>query len=74
MTIPYLPILVMVACAIFFYRAAESEDESTWVWCGLSILISVLAIFWRHWGWPGMIAAQVALFVGVTLFRMLRKK
>lgn len=54
MTIPYLQILVMLAFAIFFYRSADSEDESTWVWCGLSLVISALTMFWLHWGWLGI--------------------
>jgi len=74
MNIPYLQILVVVGFAIFFYRAAEAEDESRLVWCGLSILITVLALFWRHWGWPGIISSQLALFLGITCFRMRNKK
>jgi len=74
MTIPYLQILVMLAFAIFFYRAADSEGESTWVWCCLSLLISALTLFWLHWGWLGIFSGQLALFVGVTFFRMRRKK
>jgi hypothetical protein len=48
---PYLPLIVCLAFAVFFYRSAEVEDESTWIWCGLSILISALTLFWLHWGW-----------------------
>jgi hypothetical protein len=74
MNIPYLLIVVMLGFAIFFYRAAEAENESNFVWCGLSLLISALSIFWRHWGWLGIVMAQLALFVSITLFRMRRKK
>lgn len=74
MSIPYLQILAMLAFAMFFCRAAESENESTWVWCGLSLLISAVTIFWWHWGWLGIFSGQLALFVGVTLFRMWQKK
>jgi hypothetical protein len=73
-TIPYLLILVMLGFAVFFYRAAEAEDESYLFWCGSSLLISALTIFWRHWGWLGIIFAQLALFVSITFFRMRRKK
>ena len=74
MTIPYLPILAMIGFAVFFYRAAEAEDESNLVWCGLSLLVSVVTIFWRHWGWLGIISAQLVLFIGITFLRMQRKK
>jgi cytochrome b len=74
MTMPYLLILVLVACAVFFYRAAESEGESVWIWCGLSLLISAVTLFWLHWGWLGAFSCQLALFVGITLIRMCREK
>lgn len=69
----YWTILIIIAFAIFFYGAAESENESTLIWCGLSVAISALTIFWLHWGWLGIISGQVALFAGITIFRMLRK-
>jgi hypothetical protein len=74
MTIPYLPILAMLAFGIFFYRAAEDETESSLIWSGLSLLISALTIFFFHWGWLGIFSGQLALFVGVTLWRMRGKK
>ena len=70
---PYLPILTILCFAIFFHRAAEFEDESTLIWCGLSVLISVLTIFWLHWGLLGMISGQIGLFIGITIVRILRK-
>ena len=42
---PYLPFLIIVACAIFFHRAAEFENESSLLWTGLSVVISVLTWF-----------------------------
>ncbi|HTV75467.1 MAG TPA: hypothetical protein VMD57_00605 [Candidatus Baltobacteraceae bacterium] len=70
---PYLTILVIAVFAAFYYRAAEFENESTLIWCGLSVLISVLTVFWLHWGLPGMISGQVGLYFGITIFRILRK-
>jgi hypothetical protein len=70
---PYLLIAVCVVFAIFFYRAAELEDESGWIWCSLSVVISALTLFFLHWGWLGYFLGQVGLFVGITIFRMLRK-
>jgi hypothetical protein len=71
---PYLQILAIIVFAIFFYRAAEleSENETGWIWWVLSVLISSLTIFWLHWGWLGIISGQIALFVGITLFRIWR--
>jgi hypothetical protein len=70
----YLLILVALASAIFYYRAAESEGASAWIWCGLSALISVVTLFWLHWGWLGTFFCQLALFVGITIVRMRRQK
>lgn len=43
----YLPLLVGVACAVLFYRAAEYERMSPWVWViasfGLSMAVSFLS-------------------------------
>lgn len=70
---PYLPILVCMAFAVFFYRAAELEDEPSLVWSGLSVVISLATLFWLHWGWLGTLLAQAALFFGIAVFRMVRK-
>jgi len=51
---PYLPILMMVACAIFFHRAAEFENESSLMWTGLSVVISVMTLFVFRWGLAGL--------------------
>jgi hypothetical protein len=71
---PYLTILIIAAFGAFFYRAAEFENESTLIWCGLSLAISALMFFWLHCGWLGISLGQVALFVGITIFRILRKQ
>ena len=70
---PYLAILLVVVFAVFFYRAAEFENESGLLWCGLSVLVSVVALFFFHWGWLGTLLGQAGLFVGITIFRMVRK-
>jgi hypothetical protein len=70
---PYLTILIIGCFGAFFYRAAQFENESPLIWCGLSLLISILTVFWFRWGLMGMIAGQVGLFTGITIFRILRK-
>jgi hypothetical protein len=71
---PYLPILMIVACAIFFHRAAEFENESSLVWTGLSVVISVMTLFVFRWGWLGCLLGQAGLFLGIAIFRTLRSK
>jgi hypothetical protein len=70
---PYFAILLIVVFAIFFYRAAEFENESGLLWCGLSVLVSVVALFFFHWGWLGCLLGQAGLFVGIGIFRVMRK-
>jgi hypothetical protein len=64
---------MIVVCAIFFHRAAEFENESSLVWTGLSVVISVVTFFFLHWGWLGCLLGQIGLFAGITVLRMLRK-
>jgi len=70
---PYLTIVTVAVCATFYYRAAVFENENTLIWSGLSILISALVLFWLHWGWLGIVFGQIGLYVGITIFRILRK-
>ncbi len=70
---PYLPIVIILAFVIFFCRAAESEDESAWVWGGLSVGVSAVTFFWLGCGLLGITLCQIGLFVGLTIHRMLRK-
>jgi len=64
---------MIVACAIFFHRAAEFENESSLVWTGLSVVISVMTLFAFRWGWLGCLPGQAGLLPGITISRMLRK-
>jgi hypothetical protein len=69
----YLMILIIVAYAIFFCRAAEFEDESVLIWGGLSVTISIVAFLWLGCGWLGISIGQAGLFIGITIFRILQK-
>ena len=58
----YIGIFVGLACAIFFYRAAEYERMSPWLWVvasvGLAILVALLTS-----GIGMVILAQFGLFL-----------
>ena len=60
----------MAVFAIAFYRAGQMERSWGVLWAGLSIAISALALFVLGWGWPGFFGGQVALFIGITFYRM----
>lgn len=59
---PYFAFLLIAVCAAFFYRAAEFENESRLLWCGLSIVISLATLFYLHWGLLWTALGQVGLF------------
>jgi hypothetical protein len=73
MTIPYLHIVVFSVCALVFYRAGKMERGPAALWAALSIAASFLALRFLPWGLVGVILAQVALFAGITLYRMWRQ-
>jgi hypothetical protein len=70
---PYLLIVVIVVCAVFFHRVAEFENESSLLWSGLSVLVSTLVVFLFHAGSLGVLLGQAGLFIGIGVFRVLRK-
>src|SRR5258708_7358210 len=61
--------IVIIASAIFYYRAAQFEGKSGLLWVTLSVLISIATWKWLGWGMAGIFFGQVALFVGITLLR-----
>ena len=71
---PYLLIVVIVVCAVFYHRVADFENESGLLWSGLSVLVSALVLFLFHAGWLGVLLGQVGLFVGIGIFRVVRKE
>ena len=66
-------LVLMVVFAIFFYRAGELEDSPGLLWAALSALISFLVWQWLRWGLLAMILGQIGLFVGIGVFRAIRK-
>jgi len=75
MGVPYTLILGLIAFAVFFNRAAEMEDDATpWIWSAVSVLVSVVTMFWLHWGWLGIILSQVGIFIGIAVIKLMREK
>jgi Flp pilus assembly protein protease CpaA len=70
---PYLLVLVIVVCAVFFHRAAEFENASGLLWSGLSVLVSALTLFLFHAGWLGILLGQIGLLIGIGVFKMIRE-
>ena len=73
--LPYVSFtfLLIVACAVFYYRAGEYEETSGWVWGGLSVLVSVVIWRWLHGGFVWVLLGQLGLFVAITAWRARKK-
>ena len=71
----YTLIVVVVVCAIVFYRAGLQENKPTvaLVWTALSVVASVLLVTLTSWRVWGVVGGQVLLFVGIALFRLWRE-
>jgi len=65
--------VLILACAIFFYRAGEFEGSSGLAWAAVSLLISVAIWQWLHGGMIAVLVGLVGLFVGITLYRSRKK-
>ncbi|HZL38094.1 MAG TPA: hypothetical protein VFC78_22450 [Tepidisphaeraceae bacterium] len=69
-----LDFVLLLACAVIYYKAAEMEDVPGLLWCGLSV--GTFFVTWRllRWGLPGEILGQVGLLGAITLFRVFRDR
>jgi hypothetical protein len=67
----YLGLLILIACAMFFYRAAEYEGMSPWPWAvaslGLTVVVSTLAADVTM-----VLLAQVGLFGAMWWYNVRR--
>ncbi len=52
--------ILLVVCAVFFYRAGEFEGSSGVLWAALSASISVVVWRWLHGGFLIILLGQVA--------------
>ena len=65
-------LLLLILCAVIFYKAAEMEDASGGLWAALSVGVYAVTWFVLGWGFLLCFLGQVGLFVGITIFKMLR--
>jgi hypothetical protein len=64
-----LDTIVIIACAVFYYKAAEVENASTIIWTGLSLIVS-LSIRILGFGLIVLIIGQVLLYLAITIVRL----
>ncbi len=64
--------LVVGVFAVVYYRAGRLERAPGLLWAGLSVLASLASLRLLGWGVWGVFGLNALLFVGITLFRVLR--
>lgn len=67
-----LEALVAIVFALVYYRTGRLERAPGLLWAALSTTASLLALALLGWGVWGVIGLNVLLFVGITVFRVVR--
>ena len=62
----------LIVAAVFYFRAAEMENGPGVLWAALSVVISLVMGQVLRFGLLGMVFGQIALFIGITLYRARR--
>jgi hypothetical protein len=70
--IPTFPFLMMLACAVFYYRLGESEYSSGWLLAVASLALWLGAAYLLSFGWLGCLAIQGGLFGVLCLWNLWR--
>jgi hypothetical protein len=70
--------VLALACAIVFFGAGRHEGrfgghDHAALWAGLSIALSAVVVLVLHATWGWLLGAQVALFMGIGVFRAWRE-
>jgi len=71
---PYTTILLIVCCAVFYYRVGEFEYGSGGLLALLSVALWVIGSFALGFDWLGNLLIQAGLFLGLTIWNMARQK
>ena len=69
---PYLTLLLIICCAVFYYRVGEQEYGSGGLLALISVVLWVVGILAFRFGWLGNLLLQVGLFFALTLWNMRR--
>ena len=68
----YFGLLIMIGCAVAYYRIGELEYGRGVLLAGASVLVWCGTSFGLGWGWLSSVGAQVAIFfvlIGINMFR-----
>ena len=71
---PYTPFLLIICCAIFYYRVGESEYDGGGLLALVSVALWVVGSYAFGLGIIGSLMLQVGLFFALTFWNMWRAK
>jgi hypothetical protein len=69
---PYTSLLLIICCAVFYYRVGEQEYGAGELLALVSVALWGVGIFWFKFGLVGNLLLQVGLFLGLSLWNMRR--
>lgn len=67
-------LVMMLACAAFFYHAGEEEHSSGILLAAVSIGLWLVAGYFLAFEWLGCFLVQVGLFAVLTVWNTMREK
>ncbi len=67
-------LVIMLACATFFYHAGEEAYSSGTPLAVASIVLWLVAAYFLAFGWLGCILVQVGLFAALTARNVMKDK
>jgi len=71
---PYTSILLIVCCAVFYYRIGEFEYGSGGLLALASVALWVIGSLALGFGWLANLLVQVGLFFALTIWNMMRRQ
>ena len=69
---PYTTLLLIICCAVFYYRVGEAEYGSGGLLALASAALWVIGILVLKFGWLGNLLVQVGLFLALSIWNMRR--
>lgn len=66
-------ILLIVGCAIAYYHIGQIEYRRGFLLAVISVFISVTTLFGLGWSLIGVLLAQLALYIILTIINLRRK-
>jgi hypothetical protein len=67
-----LDFVLLIVCAVVWYKAAQIENVPPWLWSGLSIFVYALMWLWLGWGILACLLGQALVVAIITAYRVIR--